>query len=365
MAANSLLRFGYVAAVEEFSPSELVKFCVKSEECGLDAVWASDHFHPWFHTGGHGSFAWNILSAVGALTRRVILGTSVTCPLFRYPPAIVAQSFATLSCLYPGRVFLGVGTGEALNEVPCGFNWPSTHSERLERLKEALIIIRLLWSKDFVTFRGKFYRVTKANLYDKPPIQIPIHIASTGTKGAELAGALGDAFMTLPLEDTSMFTTRLFPALEKSAKKYGRDPVTIERSLLVHVGFQKDDHEGALRSLFKWRPTLLPVFFDLGVYDPRYIEMHGDRISSEAIEKYFLVADSEEPVIRFMERYIKIGFTHISVSVSGDVEGFIKVFGERISPYLKETYGGKAMEWQPYKGVYPQEALEEVVSELQ
>jgi len=361
---NSLLRFGFVAACEEYSPTELVRFGIMSEERGLDAVWASDHFHPWWHTGGHGVFAWNLLSAVGALTRRVIVGTSVTCPLFRYSPAIVAQSFATLSCLYPGRVFLGVGTGEALNEVPCGFDWPSTHKERIERLKEALIIIRLLWSRDFVTFKGKFYRVTKANIYDKPPIQIPIHIATTGVKGAELAGALGDALMSLPLEDTSIFISKLFPALERAARKYNRDPETIEKSLLVHVGFREDNYDAALRSLLKWRTTLLPVFFDLGVYDPRYIEMHGDRVSTEVIEKYFLVADSEETIIRFMERYIKIGFTHIAAAASGDVEGFIKIFGENVSPYLKETYGGKAEDWKPYRGFYPKESLEKILGEM-
>ena len=357
------LRLGIILSSEEYSPAELVRFGVLAEKAGLDSVWGSDHFHPWFHTGGHGVFIWHVLSSVGALTNKVVIGTAVTCPLFRYPPAIVAQSFATLACLFPGRVFLGVGTGEALNEIPCGFDWPKTHSERLERLKEALLIIRLLWTKNYVTFNGKYYRLIKSNLYDKPQLQIPIHVASTGVKGAELAGMLGDAFMSLPNDDLSLFTSKLFPALEKSAKRVGRDPSVIERSLSIQAGFVYGDYDAALRSLSRWRATLLPVFFDLGVYDPRYIEMHGERVSKEAIEKYFLVADSEEAVTRFYEKYIRLGFSHLAAAVSGDVEGFIKLLGEKVAPYLKETYGDKESIVESYKSSFPEEILDRLVEE--
>jgi coenzyme F420-dependent glucose-6-phosphate dehydrogenase len=359
-----ILRLGVVLAGEEYDAPLLLKMGVSADRCGLDSVWGSDHFHPWFDTCGHGVFIWHVLAAVGSLTNRVVLGTSVTCPLFRYPPPIVAQSFATLACLYPGRVFLGVGTGEALNEIPCGFIWPQTHNERLERLKEALVIIRLLWTGNRVTYRGKYYRIVKAKLYDKPPIQIPVHVASTGIRGASLAGMLGDAFMSLPAADLSLFTSKLFPALENSARKYGRDPTQIERSLLIHVGYHHNDYEKALHSLLPWRATLLPVFFDLDVYDPRYIERHGDKVSTKEIEKYFLVADSEEPVISFYEKYIKIGFTHIAAAVSGEVENFIKLLGERIGPYLRETYSDRNDNSLPYKGSFPDEIIENIIGEL-
>jgi coenzyme F420-dependent glucose-6-phosphate dehydrogenase len=359
-----VLRLGVVLASEEYAAPILLKLGVSADRYGLDSVWGSDHFHPWVDTGGHGVFIWHVLAAVGSLTNRVVLGTSVTCPLFRYPPPIVAQSFATLACLYPGRVFLGVGTGEALNEIPCGFAWPQTHNERLERLKEALIIIRLLWTRNYVTYSGKYYRIIKANLFDKPPAQIPIHIASTGVKGVALAGMLGDAFMSLPADDLSLFTSKLFPALENAAKKYGRDPTQIERSLLVHVGYHHDDYERALQSLLPWRATLLPVFFDLSVYDPRYIESHGNKVSTKEIEKYFLVADSEEHVISFYEKYIKIGFTHIAAAISGEVENFIKLLGERIAPYLRETYGDRKSSTLPYKGSFSDEVLLNIIGEL-
>jgi coenzyme F420-dependent glucose-6-phosphate dehydrogenase len=267
----------------------------------------------------------------------------------------VAQAFATLASLYPGRVFLGVGTGEALNEAPCGFEWPS-HNERLDRLREAIVIIRMLWNRNFITHSGKFYNISKANIYDKPPLPIPIHVASTGIRGAELAGMLADSFMSLPSEDTSLFTERLLPALEKGARTVGRHADQIEKSLLVHVGYWKNDHEKALKSLRQWRSTLLPVFFDLGVSDPRYMEAHGSRVSWEAVEKNFLVASTREDVIKFYETYIKIGFTHIAASPSGDLEGFLELLGQ-VSPYIQETYGDPNAKSTPYKGTYTEEHL--------
>ena len=349
---NLKITLGLIAASEEYPPSQLVKFGVTAESKGLDAVWASDHFHPWYDTNAHGAFAWEVLSAVGALTKNVILGTSVTCPLLRYPPPIVAQAFATLSCLYPGRVFLGVGTGEALNEVPCGFAWPQTHRERLERLKEAVVTIRMLWNRTFVTNVGKFYSLTKANLYDKPNPPVPIHIASTGPRGAEVAGMLGDAYMALPTENPSLFTEQLFPAVDRGARKVGRTGDQVEKSLLVHVGYANGDHEKALHSLKLWKSTLLPVFFDLGVSDPRYVEAHGNRVSWDAVEKYFLVVSEAEDLIKFLETYIRLGFTHIAAAPSGDVEGFLDVFGRNVSPYIQQTYGDPNTKSIPYAGSY-------------
>jgi coenzyme F420-dependent glucose-6-phosphate dehydrogenase len=352
------LIFGYVAATEEFSPPDLVKYGISSERNGLDAVWSSDHFHPWYDTNGHGGFSLAILSAVGALTKRQILGTSVTSPLFRYNPAVIAQAFATLGCLYSGRVFLGVGTGEALNEVPCGARWPN-HIETLQRLAEAIVLIRKLWTENFVTFRGKYYRTMKANIYDKAQIPIPIHVAAGGPKGAELAGKLGDAFMTLPTSEPSLITDKLFPAVKKGAEAVGRRFDQVEKSLLIHVGFSKEDYEKALGSLMKWRATLLPVFFDLGAYDPRYIEQHGNKVSKEAIEREFLVATSEEDLVKFYERYIRMGFTHLSASPSGDVEGFLEIFGKKVVPYLRETYDGLNESVLPYRGTYSRDNLDE------
>lgn len=348
------LRLGVVLASEEYSPQELVKQGVEAERHGLDTAWGSDHFHPWFDTNAHGAFIWSILSSVGALTGKIVLGTSVTCPLFRYPPPVVAQAFATMQNLFPGRMFLGVGTGEALNEVPCGFSWPP-YRERLERLEEAIFMIRLLWQGKQLTYRGKYYGLNKARLYDPPPIEIPIHIASSGARGARLAGMLGDAFMTLPVDDLTVYTQRLFPALDEGARQVGRTGDELEKSLLIHVGFHRQDYEKALKSLLPWRGTLLPIFFDLNIFDPKYIEMHGNRVSEKLVEDVFLVATGAEEVIKYLEKYLRLGFRHIAFSVSGDPVGFIKTLGEEVAPYLRELHGEAKT---PYRGSYRKEHLQ-------
>src|SRR3990172_7219411 len=162
------LTLGYKASAEQFAPRELLDFSVEAERRGFDSVVVSDHFQPWRHTDGHApySFAW--LAALGERTERVILGTSVVTPTFRYHPAIVAQAMATIGCMNPGRVMLGVGTGESMNEVPLlHIDSPDT-PERFARLKEAIELMRRLWSEDFVTFRGEYFRTRNATIYDRP-----------------------------------------------------------------------------------------------------------------------------------------------------------------------------------------------------
>jgi G6PDH family F420-dependent oxidoreductase len=159
--------FGYVASHEQFPPTELVEYAVAAEKAGFDAVWTSDHFHPWQDNQGHSAHAWITLAAIGQRTERLLMGTGITCPMYRYNPAEVAHAFASLGVLYPGRVFLGVGTGEALNEVPAGGGW-GPYRERAERLAEAVTVIRRLWTEDWVTFEGRHYRLEDARLYDRP-----------------------------------------------------------------------------------------------------------------------------------------------------------------------------------------------------
>src|SRR2546421_1169201 len=175
---NHPLKLGYKASAEQFGPRQLLNYAVEAEECGFDSVWISDHFQPWRHTNGHAPFALSWLGAAGERTKRVILGTSVLTPTFRYPPAIIAQAFGTLGALYPGRIILGVGSGESLNEVAVtATEWPSA-KERLARLREAVELIRRLWSEELVTYEGQYYRTLKATIYDKPYQPVPIYISA-------------------------------------------------------------------------------------------------------------------------------------------------------------------------------------------
>ena len=189
------LRLGYKASAEQFGPVQLADFAVSAEQAGFDSVFISDHLQPWRHDGGHAPAALPWLGAVGARTERVLLGTSVLTPTFRYHPAVIAQAFATLGVLYPGRLILGVGSGESLNEVPLGLEWPDG-KERFARLKEAVTLIRELWTGERVSFEGTYYRTDKATIYDRPEIPVPIYIGASGPAATRLAGRVADGFIT-------------------------------------------------------------------------------------------------------------------------------------------------------------------------
>ncbi|WP_235559524.1 TIGR03557 family F420-dependent LLM class oxidoreductase, partial [Microbacterium sp. Leaf351] len=198
------LRLGYKASAEQFGPGQLADFAVLAEEVGFDSVFISDHFQPWMHEGGHAPAAIPWLGAVGARTSRVLLGTSVLTPTFRYHPAVIAQAFATLGLLNPGRIVLGVGTGEALNEVTLGLDWPEP-PERFQRLKESITLIRELWSGERVTFDGQFYSVTDATVYDRPDELVPIYIGAAGPAATKLAGRIADGFITTSGKDPALY----------------------------------------------------------------------------------------------------------------------------------------------------------------
>ena len=190
-----MLKLGYKASAEQFGPTELLDFSRLAEEVGFDSVFVSDHFQPWKHNGGHApnSLAW--LGALGASTRRVVIGTSVATPTFRYHPSIVAQAFGTLGAMCPGRVVLGIGTGESLNEVPAiGMKWPGA-KERRDRLRESVRLINKLWTEDRVSFEGQYYRTESATIYDKPKEKVPIWIAASGPLAAAMAGQIAEGFI--------------------------------------------------------------------------------------------------------------------------------------------------------------------------
>ena len=211
--ATHPLRLGYKASAEQFGPRQLLDFATEAEENGFDSVWISDHFQPWRHTNGHAPFALSWLGAAGERTKRVILGTSVLTPTFRYQPAIVAQAFGTLGALYPGRMILGVGSGESLNEVAVtASEWPSA-KERLARLREAVDLIRRLWSEDLVTYEGQYYRTLKATIDDKPDQPVPIYISAGGPVAAKFAGQAGDGFICTSGKGDELYRDKLLPAL--------------------------------------------------------------------------------------------------------------------------------------------------------
>ena len=201
-----MLKLGYKASAEQFGPRELLDFSCLAEEVGFDSVFVSDHFQPWKHTDGHAPSALAWLGALGARTRRVVIGTSVLTPTFRYHPSVVAQVFGTLGAMFPGRVVLGVGTGESLNEVPSsGIKWPGA-KERRDRLREAIALINKLWTEDRVTFEGQFYRTESATIYDKPKDKVPIWVAASGPLAAAMAGQVAEGFICTSGKNPQLYT---------------------------------------------------------------------------------------------------------------------------------------------------------------
>jgi len=330
------LTLGYYSDITQRAPTEAIDNGVLAEKEGFDSVWTGDHFHPWVHSDAKCGFAWVWLGALGQRTVKVMMGTGLTAPIIRYHPAIVAQAFATLSDMYPGRVFIAVGTGEAMNELPLGLKWPS-FKERKERLEEAVKIMHLLWTKEFTNFRGKYYRLRSANLYTKPRKPIPLYVAANGPAVAELAGRYADGFLTLPFPD-SYYKDILFPALEKGAREQGRDAGKIERLMELQMSYD-EDYDKAVRSARWWAPTVMPIFFKAPISDPREIEAHGKLVSDEGLLTGWFISNSLDEHIKNIEKYIRLGFRNIHLqSSSPDESGFIRTFAKNVLPYLRDTY---------------------------
>ncbi len=335
---SSKLKLGYKASAEQFGPRPLLNFAVEAEACGFDSVWISDHFQPWRHTNGHAPFALSWLGAAGERTQRVLLGTSVLTPTFRYQPAVVAQAFGTLAVLNPGRMILGVGSGESLNEVPVtATEWPSPR-ERLARLREAVELIRLLLSKDFVTFEGQYYRTRNATIYDRPEQPIPIYISAGGPVAAKFAGRAGDGFICTSGKGDELYRDKLLPAVEEGAKEVGRDPATIERTIEVKVSFDTD-RERALRDTRIWAALALPAEDKAGVEDPREMERRAEAVADQAQGRW-LVSDDPDEHLEQIRPYIELGFTHLIFHAPGDDQSrFLQLYAKDILPRIRERWG--------------------------
>lgn len=329
------ISFGYRAEAEGYQPSTLLSFALQAGRAGFDFVPVSDHFHPWFHTGASACFAWSWLTAAAATVSKVKLGPMVAAPVGRYHPALIAQAFATMDEMYPGRFFLGMGTGEAMNEVPLGYSWPH-FSERLGRLREAIEIVRALWGGEFVEYSGNYYKLNGAKLYTKPKTKIPIYLVANGPRTASLVGSHADGYGTV---DTTMEKFKeIWSIVDASARNAGRDPSTISRNVELWVSYNRD-YDRALASASKWKSGLIPNVFNLPIYDPRELERLGDRESDSELARTWTIATSAEQLIKKAESAITHGFNEVQFhSSSPSEEEFIQVCGRDVLPYLKSAY---------------------------
>jgi coenzyme F420-dependent glucose-6-phosphate dehydrogenase len=334
-----VLRLGYKASAEQFGPAQLLGYAVEAEQAGFDSVFISDHFQPFRHAGGHAPFSMAWLGALGASTRRIAMGTSVLTPSFRYHPSVVAQAFATLGAMFPGRVILGVGTGESLNEVPASaFAWPP-QKERTARLKEAVSLIRALWSGERVSFEGQYYQTKNATIYDRSDPPPPIYIAGAGPVMAKYAGESGDGFICTSGKAPELYRDTLVPNVKAGMLAAGRTADEFDMMIEMKVSFDVD-RQRALDDTRFWAPLSLSPEEKMSVEDPIEMERLADQLSVERTAKRWIVSTDAGEHIERIRPYIDLGFRHLVFHAPGpDQSRFLKLYGEQVLPRLRAVFG--------------------------
>ena len=305
------IRIGYKASAEQFGPRELVELAVAAEAHGFDSAFVSDHYQPWRHEGGHAPSSLMWLAAAAERTERITLGTSVLTPTFRYTPPVIAQAFATLGCLAPGRIVLGVGTGEALNEIATGWRgeWPA-FKERFARLREAVDLIRALWSGERIDHDGAYYRTVGATVYDVPEQAPKIYIAAGGPLVARYAGRVGDGFICTSGKGRELYADSLVPAVEEGLAKAGRAPGDIDRMIEVKLSYDRDP-ERALENTRFWAPLALSAEQKHSIEDPIEMEKAADALPIEQIASRWIVASTPQQALDGIRQYTDLGFDHL------------------------------------------------------
>ena len=330
------LQLGYKASAEQFGPRQLLDFAIAAEANGFDSVFVSDHFQPWRHSDGHAPFAFAWLAAAGERTSRVVLGTSVVTPTFRYHPAIVAQAFGTLGSLHPGRMILGVGTGEHLNEGALGIEWPD-NKERFARLREAVRLIRGLWTEQSVTFDGDYYHTRNATIYDRPEKPVPIYVGAGGPQVAKYAGRAGDGLICTSGKGMELYSEQLLPSFSDGAKESGRDASELDRMIEVKVSFDTD-RKRAMEDTKIWAALALPAEAKAGIDDPREMERLAKTVEDVAHLRW-LVSDDPDEHVEQLRPYLELGFNHLVFHAPGDGQArFLELYGSQILPRIRERW---------------------------
>ncbi len=336
LVSEPRMKIGYKASAEQFGPRRLLDYAVQAEDIGLDSVLVSDHYQPWRHADGHAPFSIAWLSAVGERTSRVMLGTSVLTPTFRYQPAVIAQAFATMGCLFPGRVMLGVGTGEAMNEVAVtGVAWPP-FKERLARLREAVDLIRALWTSERVSYDGDYYTTVDATVYDRPDQPVPVYVAAGGPVVARFAGRAGDGFICTSGKGMDLYTEKLLPAVAEGLATANRAADSIDRMIEIKLSFDLDVDQAMANTRF-WAPLALSSEQKSGLEDPMAMERAADDLPIEQVASRWIVASDPQEAIAKIRPYVDAGFTHLVFHGPGeDQSRFLSQFGEHLLPLLRE-----------------------------
>lgn len=316
------MEFGYALSSEEHAPLDLVRNARAAEEAGFTFGLISDHIHPWVDAQGHSGFVWALLGAIAQGTERFRIGTGVTCPLIRIHPAIIAHAAATTACLMPGRFFLGLGTGENLNEHVTGAKWPA-RDERVQMLEEAVEVIRLLWQGGYQTHRGKHYTVEDCRIFDLPDEPIELAIAAMKPKAAELAGRIGDALVNVaPAEK---IIDRFEDAGGKGKPKYGQITVCYAKS-----------KDAAKKTAFEvWPNALVEGSASQELPLPTDFEQLTEGRDPNELDGTLTLGPDAEEYLQQISDYDEAGYTHIYFHQIGPDQGaFLKFARSELFPRL-------------------------------
>ncbi len=330
------MKYGYKASAEQFGTRQLLDYALLAERLGFDIVAVSDHFQPWRHTSGHAPLVFSWLGALAYASERVTMGTSVLTPLLRYHPSVVAQGFATIDKFAPGRVFLGVGTGESMNEVPAtGAPWPGG-KERRARLAEAVTLIRKLWTDERLDFDGEFYKTVKATVYERPDLPLPIYVAASGPLAGKLAGRIGDGVIQTSGKAPELYETVLGKVRE-GAEAAGRDAGKFPHQIEIKVSYDTD-LEVAKEACTWWAALGLTPEQKQGVHDPVEMERLADEDPLIATKR-FIVSDDPDEVVEKIAPYVDLGFDELVFHGPGnDQARFLEGFARDVLPRLRDRW---------------------------
>jgi coenzyme F420-dependent glucose-6-phosphate dehydrogenase len=321
-----MIELGYSLSSEEFGPRELVDFAERAERAGFSFALISDHFHPWTDKQGQSPFVWAVIGGIARVTRQLRLGTGVTCPINRIHPAIIAQAAATAAAMMPGRFFLGVGTGENLNEHINGRHW-SEPSIRLEMLREAIEIIRRLWKGAFASFYGRYFVVENARIYTLPEQPICLHVAASNPQAAELAAEVGDGLIcTAPDADL----------VKKFQSVWGRRPCYGQFAVCVDA----DEQTARSTALERWPNAAIPGDLKWELPLPEHFEQAAKLVDEDMVAERVVCGADPKKHLDKISAFVDAGFDHVYIHQIGpDQEAFFRFYETEILPEFRRSRG--------------------------
>jgi coenzyme F420-dependent glucose-6-phosphate dehydrogenase len=323
---------GYAAMLEQFGPREVVDYSVKAEAAGFSGVMAADHFQPWVPQQGNAAFVWNVMTAISERTQGDV-GPGVTCPSFRMHPAIVAQASATMAAMYPGRFWLGLGSGEALNEHIIGGYWPET-PERIARMLEAVEVIRKLFNsrgKD-VKHDGRFYKLESTRLWTMPDEPPPIYIATAGPVTAKRTGQLAEGIITVGAPEQKI--EMIFEKCREGCLEVGKDPNTFRYILQLHLSWAPTDEEALKNAMVEW-PNGGMKFPKQDIRNPGDFEQMAKLVRPEDFQGRMLISSDLEKHRAEIQKFLDLGFDQVYLhNVGRNQEEWVEAFGREVLPKL-------------------------------